>query len=123
MAVSRIAQQLSRVSSVSSQSSVISVVSIRGQTRTMSGVSSSQILDRINNIVQRHALVSDKYDTGNKVVEFEHPKDLFNLLPLEIGKEGLGDQEMEQIRLALSNIFLFRKKLLCILVRLLSSIQ
>ena len=123
MAVSRIAQQLSRVSSVSSQSSVISVVSTRGQTRTMSSVSSSQILDRINNIVQRHALVSDKYDTGNKVVEFEHPKDLFNLLPLEIGKEGLGDQEMEQIRLALSNIFLFRKKLLCILVRLLSSIQ
>ena len=123
MAVSRIAQQLSRVSSVSSQSSVISVVSTRGQTRTMSGVSSSQILERINNIVQRHALVSDKYDTGNKVVEFEHPKDLFNLLPLEIGKEGLGDQEMEQIRLALSNIFLFRKKLLCILVRLLSSIQ
>ena len=123
MAVSRIAQQLSRVSSVSSQSSVISVVSTRGQTRTMSSVTSSQILDRINNIVQRHALVSDKYDTGNKVVEFEHPKDLFNLLPLEIGKEGLGDQEMEQIRLALSNIFLFRKKLLCILVRLLSSIQ
>ena len=123
MAVSRIAQQLSRVSSVSSQSSVISVVSTRGQTRTMSGVTSSQILERINNIVQRHALVSDKYDTGNKVVEFEHPKDLFNLLPLEIGKEGLGDQEMEQIRLALSNIFLFRKKLLCILVRLLSSIQ
>ena len=97
MAVSRIAQQLSRVSSVSTLSSV----STRGQTRTMSGVTSSQILDRINNIVQRHALVSDKYDTSNKVVEFEHPKDLFNLLPLEIGKEGLGDQEMEQIRLAL----------------------
>ena len=110
MAVSRIAQQLSRVSSVSSLSSVISVVSTRGQTRTMSGVSSSQILERINNIVQRHALVSDKYDTGNKVVEFEHPKDLFNLLPLEIGKEGLGDQEMEQIRLAVLDIFLFRKK-------------
>ena len=111
MAVSRIAQQL-RVSSVSSLSSVISVVSIRGQTRTMSSVTSSQILERINNIVQRHALVSDKYDTGNKVVEFEHPKDLFTLLPLEIGKEGLGDQEMEQIRLAL--LILNSEKKCCI---------
>ena len=64
----------------------------------MSSASSSEILERINNIVQRHALVSDKYDTSNKVVDFEHPKDLFNVLPLEIGRDGLGDQEMEQIR-------------------------
>ena len=68
------------------------------QARAMASVSSSQILDRINNIVQRHALVSDKYDTNNKVVEFEHPKNLFKLLPLEIGRDGLGDQELEQIR-------------------------
>ena len=68
------------------------------QARAMASASSSQILDRINNIVQRHALVSDKYDTNNKVVEFEHPKNLFKLLPLEIGRDGLGDQELEQIR-------------------------
>ena len=68
------------------------------QARAMASVSSSQILDRINNIVQRHTLVSDKYDTNNKVVEFEHPKNLFKLLPLEIGRDGLGDQELEQIR-------------------------
>ena len=103
MAVSRVAQQLSRVSGVSSrsQSRVIRVVSTQGQTRAMSSVSSSQILDRINNIVQRHSLVSDKYDTSKKVVDFEHPKDLFNLLPLGIRRDGLGDQEMEQIRLVL----------------------
>ena len=68
------------------------------QARAMASASSSQILDRINNIVQRHTLVSDKYDTNNKVVEFEHPKNLFKLLPLEIGRDGLGDQELEQIR-------------------------
>ena len=109
MAVSRVAGQLSRVSGVShgsqSLSRVIPVVSTRGQTRAMSNVSSSQILDRINNIVQRHSLVSDKYISSNKVVDFEHPKDLFNLLPLEIGREGLGDQEMEQIRLVLFLLF------------------
>ena len=101
MAVSQITQQL-RVSGVRyshSVSRVIRVVSTRGQSRAMSSVTSSQILERINNIVQRHALVSDKYDTNNKVVDFEHPKDLFNVLPLEIGRDGLGDQEMEQIRL------------------------
>ena len=101
MAVSQITQQL-RVSGVHcshSVSRVIRVVSTRGQSRAMSSVTSSQILERINNIVQRHALVSDKYDTNNKVVDFEHPKDLFNVLPLEIGRDGLGDQEMEQIRL------------------------
>ena len=98
MAVSQITQQL-RVSGVRcSVSRVIRVVSTRGQSRAMSSVTSSQILERINNIVQRHALVSDKYDTSNKVVDFEHPKDLFNVLPLEIGRDGLGDQEMEQIR-------------------------
>ena len=105
MAASRVAQQLPRVSSVSSVSPslsrVIRVVSTRGQARAMSSVTSSQILERINNIVQRHSLVSDKYDTSNKVVDFEHPKDLFNLLPLDIGRDGLGDQEMEQIRLVL----------------------
>ena len=101
MAVSQITQQLSRVSGVRSSQSVsrvTRVVSTRGQTRAMSSASSSEILERINNIVQRHALVSDKYDTSNKVVDFEHPKDLFNVLPLEIGRDGLGDQEMDQIR-------------------------
>ena len=93
---------LPRVSRVVSehQARVVSVSRVvsEHQARAMASVSSSQILDRINNIVQRHALVSDKYDTTNKVVEFEHPKNLFKLLPLEIGRDGLGDQELEQIR-------------------------
>ena len=57
----------------------------------------SNILDTINNIVQRHKLVPDKYPLDNKVVDFEHPKDLFKELPLNIEKHGLGDKELEKI--------------------------
>lgn len=68
--------------------------------RAMSGDSSertSHILDCVNNIVQRHKLIPDKYDVNNKVVQFEHPKDLFKMLPLDIGKEGVDDQKLEEI--------------------------
>ena len=57
----------------------------------------SRILDTINNIVQRHKLIPDKYDVSNKVVEFEHPSDLFNILPLNIGAEGTDDKTLEEI--------------------------
>ena len=59
----------------------------------------SDILDKINNLVQREELISDKYDVSKKVVDFEHPKDLFQVLPLDIGQKGVSDQELEKIRL------------------------
>ena len=63
----------------------------------MSQDRTSDILDTINNIVQRHKLLPDKYPSENKVVDFEHPKDLFNVLPLSIEKQGLDDKELEKI--------------------------
>jgi len=57
----------------------------------------SHILDTINNIVQRHKLIPDKYDVSNKVVEFEHPSDLFNILSLNIGAEATDDKTLEEI--------------------------
>jgi len=57
----------------------------------------SDILVKINNLVQREALISDKYDVSKKVVDFEHPKDLFQVLPLDIGQKGVSDQELEKI--------------------------
>ena len=65
--------------------------------RAMSGERTSHILDCVNNIVQKHKLIPDKYDDNNKVVQFEHPKDLFNILPLDIGKEGVDDKQLEEI--------------------------
>jgi len=57
----------------------------------------SAILQKVNEIVQKNKLLSDKYDVNKKVVDFEHPKDLQNLLPLDIGKAGVSDEELEKI--------------------------
>ena len=70
------------------------------QTVKMSQNSSEDILDKINQIVHKHQLISDSYDVTKKVVDFEHPNDLFKLLPLDIEKTGLDDQELEGIRYA-----------------------
>ena len=57
----------------------------------------SHILDIVNNLVQKHKLIPDKYDANTKVVEFEHPRDLFGILPLDIGKGGVDDKQLEEI--------------------------
>ena len=49
-------------------------------------------------ISQKHKLISDKFDDQQKVVEFEHPDDLFKLLPLDISKAGCSDAELKSIR-------------------------
>ena len=59
---------------------------------------SSGILKKVNDLVQRHKLISDKFDADQKVVDFEHPNDLFSLLPLEISSGGCSDEELERIR-------------------------
>ena len=59
---------------------------------------SSQILTTVNDLVQKHKLISDKFDDQQKVVEFEHPQDLFKLLPLDISKAGCSDAELKSIR-------------------------
>ena len=59
---------------------------------------SSQILSTVSDLVQKHKLISDKCDDQQKVVEFEHPGDLFKLLPLEISKLGCSDAELKSIR-------------------------
>ena len=59
---------------------------------------SSQILTTVSDLVQKHKLISDKFDLHEKVVEFEHPEDLFKLLPLEISKLGCSDAELKSIR-------------------------
>lgn len=58
---------------------------------------SSQILNKIHQIIQEQSLISDKYDKSNKVVEFIHPKDLEKVLPLRIGGEGTSFSELEKI--------------------------
>lgn len=57
----------------------------------------SAILQKVNDIVQKNKLLSDHYDVNKKVVDFEHPKDLQSLLPLDIGKAGVSDEELEKI--------------------------
>ena len=59
---------------------------------------SSQILTTVSDLVQKHKLISDKFDLKEKVVEFEHPEDLFKLLPLEISKVGCSEAELKSIR-------------------------
>ena len=59
---------------------------------------SSQILTTVSDLVQKHKLISDKFDLEEKVVEFEHPEDLFKLLPLEISKVGCSEAELKSIR-------------------------
>ena len=59
---------------------------------------SSQILTTVSDLVQKHKLISDKFDDQQKVVEFEHPQDLFKLLPLDISKAGCSDAELKRIR-------------------------
>lgn len=59
---------------------------------------SSQILTTVSDLVQKHKLISDKFDDQQKVVEFEHPEDLFKLLPLDISKAGCSDAELKSIR-------------------------
>ena len=59
---------------------------------------SSQILTTVSDLVQKHKLISDKFDHHQKVVEFEHPEDLFKLLPLEISQMGCSDAELKSIR-------------------------
>ena len=59
---------------------------------------SSQILTTVSDLVQKHKLISDKFDPQEKVVEFEHPDDLFKLLPLEISQAGCSDAELKSIR-------------------------
>jgi len=66
------------------------------KTLKTSGMSSSAqetsaILAKVNEIVQKNKLLSEHYDISNKVVDFEHPKDLQTLLPLDIGREGVSD--------------------------------
>jgi len=58
----------------------------------------SAILEKVNDIVQKHKLLSDHYDTEKKVVDFEHPKDLQKLLPLDIEREGISDDALVKIR-------------------------
>lgn len=48
-------------------------------------------------MVQKHKLVSDLYSRDERVVDFEHPEDLFSILPLDIAREGMTDGEMEKI--------------------------
>ena len=59
---------------------------------------SSQILTTVSELVQKHKLLSDKFDPKQKVVEFEHPADLFKLLPLEITESGCSEEELKRIR-------------------------
>ena len=59
---------------------------------------SSQILTTVSDLVQKHKLISDKFDHQQKVVDFEHPDDLFKLLPLEISEAGCSDAELKSIR-------------------------
>ena len=58
---------------------------------------SSEILRKVSDLVQKHKLISDKFDHSQKVVDFEHPNELFSLLPLEISAGGCSDQELESI--------------------------
>jgi len=57
----------------------------------------SAILQKVSEIVQKNKILSEHYDVSNKVVDFEHPKDLQKLLPLDIAKEGVSDEELEKI--------------------------
>ena len=58
----------------------------------------SVILQKINELVQKHKLLSDHYDISKKVVDFEHPEDLRKLLPLTIDRKGVSNDELERIR-------------------------
>ena len=90
-ALSRLSQLSSATSPHCSRPLTVSAV------LRMPGDRASHILDTVTELVQRHALVADKYDAANKVVQFEHPRDLFSVLPLDIGREGTDDQELEKI--------------------------
>lgn len=57
----------------------------------------SEILEMINRLVQEHKLLSNKFNTNEKVVKFKHPHQLEEILPLEISQDGLSDQQLEQI--------------------------
>merc|ERR1711892_230432 len=57
----------------------------------------SQILQNILEIVESQKLISDKHGSSSKVVDFQHPSELFEKLPLTIGDEGLSDDEMKKI--------------------------
>ena len=41
---------------------------------------------------------------STKVVDFVHPSELQSLLPLAIGREGCGDDELERIRWVLEGL-------------------
>ena len=58
----------------------------------------SAILQKVTDIVQKNKLLSDHYDTDKKVVDFEHPNELQKLLPLDIGRDGISDDELAKIR-------------------------
>merc|ERR1712088_743070 len=57
----------------------------------------SGVLARVAELVQRERLVSDKYDKRQKVVDFLHPDELRTGLPLAIGRQGCGEEELERI--------------------------
>jgi len=57
----------------------------------------SPILQNILEIVESQKLISDKHGSSSKVVDFQHPSELFEKLPLTIGDEGLSDDEMKKI--------------------------
>ena len=83
----------------SSQLQKTAVKTLKASGMSSSAQETSAILAKINDIVQKNKLLSEHYDISNKVVDFEHPKDLQTLLPLDIGKEGVSDAELEKIRL------------------------
>jgi len=57
----------------------------------------SSILEAINKLVQDQRLVSDKYDITEKIINFKHPKELEEILPLAIQKDGLNDLQLEEL--------------------------
>jgi len=57
----------------------------------------SSILARVAELVQRERLISDKYDSKAKTVDFLHPEELRTALPLAIGRQGCGEEELQKI--------------------------
>ncbi|XP_023340138.1 cysteine sulfinic acid decarboxylase isoform X1 [Eurytemora carolleeae] len=57
----------------------------------------SEILRAVARIVEENKLVCNKFPIQEKVVEFKHPKDLENILPLNIERDGVEDSNLDEL--------------------------
>jgi len=80
-----------------SQTQIIREKSGAGMEASQLDTVTSEILSKIHGIVQERRLLSDKFGTEEKVVDFRHPTDLENELPLAIDRAGLSDKQLEEL--------------------------